>query len=64
MSDGTVTPPFAGYDTEVFRKNLVAIRFNLDPLESTTILSHLRRMVTFNDINWAALYSNLKKAHG
>ena len=44
--------------------NLVDIRFNLDPLEATTILSHLRRMVTFNDINWAALYSNLKKAHG
>ena len=42
-----------------FKSNRVAIRVKFDPLEATTTFSYLRYMVTFNNINWEALYRNL-----
>ena len=40
----------------------MAIRVKLDPLESKTAFPYLRSTVMYNNSNWAALYSNLRKA--
>ena len=45
-----------------FKSNRVAIRVKLDPLESKTAFPYLGLTVTFNNINWEALYRNLWKA--
>ena len=42
--------------------NRVAIRVNLDPLKATTAFPYLGRMVTFNNILWASLHINMRKA--
>ena len=40
----------------------MAIRVNLEPLESTTAFPYLGRMVTFNNSDCSSLYINLRKA--
>ena len=37
------------------------IRVNLNPLEEKNALPYLGRMVTYNNSDWADLYSNLRK---
>ena len=41
----------------------MAIRFKLNPLDVTTAFPYLRRMGMYNNSDWAAFYSNLRKAH-
>ena len=38
------------------------IKVNLDPLESAASFPCLCRIITYNNINWVALYHNLGKA--
>ena len=40
----------------------MAIRVNLNPLESTTAFLYLGSTITYNNSDWVALYSNLRKA--
>ena len=40
----------------------MAIRVNLNPIEATTSLPYLGGKCTYNNSDWAALYSNLRKA--
>ena len=41
----------------------MAIRVKLNPLDVTTAFPYLRRMGMYNNSDWAAFYSNLRKAH-
>ena len=44
-----------------FEANHVVITVNLNPLEKTTELPYLGCRSPYNNIDWAALYRNLRK---
>ena len=39
----------------------MAIRANLNPLEENKVFPYLRLTIAYNNCDWAALYSNLRK---
>ena len=45
-----------------FEANHMDIKVKLNPLEATILLSYLGLTITYNNSDWAALYSNLRKA--
>ena len=44
-----------------FESKQVAIKVNMNPLEATTDFPYLGHPITYNNSDWAALYSNLQK---
>ena len=44
-----------------FKENKVAIKVNIDPMEAATAFPYLGRTITYNNSDWADLYSNLHK---
>ena len=42
----------------------MVIKVNLNPLEAAILFLHLRRTITYNNIDWAELHRNLRKSHG
>ena len=46
-----------------FKENQVAILVNLNPLKETISFPYLGRIVTHNNSDWVALYSNVWKSH-
>ena len=44
------------------KANQVAIKVNLKPLKATTVFWYLWRIILYNNSDWAALYSQLRKS--
>ena len=40
----------------------MAIKVDLNPIEATTAFPYLGRTITYNNSDWEALYSNLRKS--
>ena len=51
-----------GDPTAIFEASQVTIKFNMEPLESTSTLPYLGRTIVYNNPDWAALYQYMSKA--
>ena len=63
MLDGTVISLLEVDATYVFQSKLGGNQGQTRPLEAITAFPYLGSMVTFNNINWTALYINLQNAY-